>query len=217
VFVADYSSHDIRRVEVATGEVTTLVDSLDADEAAQFDGPAAIAISPDGSALFVADSANNKIRRVEVATGAVTTIAGSGEDGSTDGVGGAAQFCIPCGLAISPDGGALFVADSSNDKIRRVEVATGEVTTVAGSGMMGSADGVGDAARFDFPIGIAISQDGSALFVADYENHKIRRVEVATGAVKTIAGSGTDGSADGVGDAAEFDGPVEVAISADGS
>ena len=76
------------------------------------------------------------------------------------------------------------MTDSNNCKIRRVEVATGAVTTVAGSGITGSADGVGDAARFDFPIGIAISQDGSALFVADYENHKIRRVEVATGAVK---------------------------------
>uniref|UniRef100_A0A7S3TGL3 SMP-30/Gluconolactonase/LRE-like region domain-containing protein n=1 Tax=Emiliania huxleyi TaxID=2903 RepID=A0A7S3TGL3_EMIHU len=102
--LVDYSSHDIRRVEVATGEVTTLVDSLDADEAAQFDGPAGIAISPDGSALFVADFGNYKIRRVEVATGAVTTIAGSGEVGDADGVGNAAEFTEPVGLAISADG-----------------------------------------------------------------------------------------------------------------
>ena len=79
------------------------------------------------------DFSNNKIRWVEVATGAVTTIAGSGIKGSADGVGDAAQFCCPAGIAISPDGGVLFVADFENHMIRRVEVATGEVTTLAGS------------------------------------------------------------------------------------
>ncbi|EOD06845.1 hypothetical protein EMIHUDRAFT_249649 [Emiliania huxleyi CCMP1516] len=77
-----------------------------------------------------------------------------------------AQFYIPSGIAISLDGGALFVADLANHKIRRVEVATGEVTTVAGSGTRGSADGVGDAAQFNGPAGIAISSDGSTLLVS---------------------------------------------------
>ena len=112
---------------------------------------------------------------MEVATGAVTTLAGSGEEGDADGVGGAAQFCGPRGLAISPDGSALFVADNDNHKIRRVEVATGAVTTLAGSGAMGSADGVGGAAEFRCPWGVTVSPDGSALFVADSDNHKIRR------------------------------------------
>ncbi|EOD25371.1 hypothetical protein EMIHUDRAFT_237801 [Emiliania huxleyi CCMP1516] len=159
----------------------------------------------------------HKIRRVEVATGEVTSIAGSGGGGDVDGVGDAAQFYNPAGLAISPDGGALFVADQCSHKIRRVEVATGAVTTVAGSGENGDADGVGDAAQFCGPTGIAVIPDGGALFVADLDNHKIRRVEVATGAVTTLAGSGTEGSADGVGDAAGFASPEEVAISSDGS
>ena len=73
-----------------------------------------VAVSPDGSALFVADRGNYKIRRVEAATGAVTTLAGSGTRGSADGVGGAAQFNSPNGVAISPDGSALFLADFSN-------------------------------------------------------------------------------------------------------
>ncbi|EOD12245.1 hypothetical protein EMIHUDRAFT_44143, partial [Emiliania huxleyi CCMP1516] len=212
VFVADSSGNEIRRVEVATGEVTTLAGSGefgDADgvgDAAEFYSPTGIAISPDG-ALFVTDLDNDKIRRVEVATGSVTTIAGSGQVGGADGVGDAAQFDNPAGIAISPDSTALFVADFTGHKIRRVEVATGAVTTLAGGGTMGSADGVGDAAQFYNPSGIAISPDGGALFVADYGNDKIRRVEVATGAVTTIAGSGTSGSADGVGDAAEFHGP----------
>ena len=104
----------------------------------------------------------------------MTTLAGSDRHGDADGVGGAAQFFYPNGIATSPDGGALFVTDSNNCKIRRVEVATGAVATVAGSGITGSADGVGDAAQFSFPIGIAISPDGSALFVTDGHNHKIR-------------------------------------------
>ena len=68
----------------------------------------------------------------------------------------------------------------------------------------GDADGVGDAAEFSYPLGIAISPDGGALFVADFTGHKIRRVEVATGSVTTIAGSGASGDADGVGEASEF-------------
>ncbi|EOD31059.1 hypothetical protein EMIHUDRAFT_434364 [Emiliania huxleyi CCMP1516] len=223
LFVADFTRNKIRRVEVATGAVTTLAGSGQvggADgvgDAAEFCSPLGLAISPNGSALFVADFHNHKIRRVEFATGEVTTIAGSGDEGDADGVGDAAEFYFPHGISISPDGSALFVADSSNHKIRRVEVATGAVTTLAGSGEEGGADGVGDAAQFYNPSGVAISPDGGALFVANYGNDKIRRVEVATGEVTTLAGSGTSGSVDGVGDAAELNGPVEVDISPDGS
>ncbi|EOD05092.1 hypothetical protein EMIHUDRAFT_220166 [Emiliania huxleyi CCMP1516] len=201
----------LRLVEMDTGELTSLAGSGEAGDAdgvrgaAQFHNPTGVAISPDGSALFVADNRSHKIRRVEVATGAVATLAGSGDADDADGVGDAAHFSYPSAVAISPDGGALFVTDSGNHKIRRVEVATGSVTTVAGSGDEGDADGVGDAAHFCNPIGIANSLDGSALFVADNENHKI------SGGL-----SGEGGNADGVGDAATFDQPVEV-ISADGS
>ena len=87
---------------------------------------------------------------MEVATGAVTTLAGSGTLGSADGVDGAAEFKCPYDVAISPDGGALFVSDHINHKIRRVEVATGAVTTVAGS-TAGSTDGVGGAAQLRLP------------------------------------------------------------------
>ena len=175
------------------------------------------AASPDGSAVFVADFMNHEIRRVEVATGAVARLAGGGGAGNEDGVGDAAQFCAPTGIAISPDGSALFVTDQFNHEIRRGEVATGEVTTLAGSGEEGDADGVGDAAEFYCPAGIAISPDGSVLFVVDHGNDKIRLVGVATGAVTTLAGSGENGDADGVGDAAEFATPYDMAISTDGS
>ena len=131
-----------------------------------------VATSPDGSALFVADSRNDNIYRMETVTGAVTTLAGSGSSGSADGVGGAAEFHNPFSFTISPDGRAGFVGDLLNHKVRRVEVATGAVTTLAG-GARGNADGVGSRARFALPIGVAISPDGSTLFVADHDNHKI--------------------------------------------
>ena len=93
--------------------------------------PTGIALSRDGATLFVADTVNHKIRQVDVATGAVTTLAGSGEEGDADGVGAAAQFNVPQRLALSSDGATLFIADSGNDKIRQLDVATGAVTTLA--------------------------------------------------------------------------------------
>ncbi|EOD21144.1 hypothetical protein EMIHUDRAFT_241616 [Emiliania huxleyi CCMP1516] len=162
LFVTDWGGDKIRRVEVATGA---------------FKHPCGVAISPDSSALFVVDRFNHKIRRVEVlATGAVITVAGSGTYGFSDGMGGAAQFYYPCGVAISPDGSALFVADDDNHKIRRVEVATGAVTTVAGSSTEGSADGVGAVAQFHNPLGVAISTDGSALLVCSADDGGLRQV-----------------------------------------
>ena len=104
----------------------------------------------------MADFHNHKIRRVEVATGAVTTLAEGGGAGGADGVGDAEQFYFPRSISVSPDGTALFVTYDENDKIRRVELATGEVTTIAGSGTMGTADGVGDAAEFCGPGGLAL-------------------------------------------------------------
>ena len=81
-------------------------------------------------------------------------------------MGDAAQFYSPSGIAISPDGSTLFVADFHGHKIWRVEVATGEVTTVTGSGTRGREDGVGDTAQFDSPDEVAISPDGSTLYVS---------------------------------------------------
>ena len=122
-----------------------------------------------------------------MATGAVTTLAGSGDDGDADGVGAAAQFSGPTGIALSTDGGMLFVADTSNHTIRQVDVATGAVTTLAGSGEDGLADGVASAAMFNGPQRLALSSDGAALFIADIDNDKIRQLDVATGAVTTLA------------------------------
>ena len=171
----------------------------------------------DEATLFVAVEYINTIRQVDVASGVVTTLAGSGAAGSADGVGTAAEFHHPHGLALSADGATLFVSDRRNHKIRQVDVSTAVVTSLAGSGVGGSADGVGTAAEFDVPIGLALSVDGTTLFVADCFNHKIRQMNVSTAVVTTLAGSGARGSADGVGEAAEFNNPGSLALSVDGT
>eukprot|EP00947_MAST-08B_sp_MAST-8B-sp1_P006658 g6658.t1 len=222
LFISDCVANNIRVMNMGTGAVTTFTGSGEENSedgvgtAASFDAPGCVASSPDGKLLFVAEEGGNKIRVVNVADGAVTTLAGSGEKKSEDGVGAAASFDIPYGLASSLDGKLLFVTEWDGNKIRVVNVADGAVTTLAGSGEKKSEDGVGAAASFDAPLGLTSSLDGKLLFVTEWGGRKIRVVNVADGAVTTLAGSGEKKSEDGVGAAASFRVPVSVASSLDG-
>jgi sugar lactone lactonase YvrE len=221
--VADTDNHTIRAIALATGEVTTLAGSPGSPggdngvgSAARFSSPAAVALGD--SFALVADTGNHAIRRVDLATGEVTTLAGSlGSSGSADRVGPAARFFAPRGLALSADGTLALIADTGNHTLRALAVATGAVTTLAGSaGLPGSADGVGSAAGFRYPRGLALSADGTIALVADFSNNLVRGVTLATGAVTTLAGSpGRPGSADGVGTGARLAYPAGIAISAD--
>ncbi len=214
LFVSDSNNDTIRKIEIATGMVTTLcgspgkfgsVDGV--GSAARFDGPTGIAT--DGTNLYVTDFVNSTIRKVVIATGAVTTIAGSaGNSGSDDGTGEAARFRSPDGIIT--DGVNLFVTDTGNSTIRKVVIATGTVTTIAGSaGNTGHEDGTGEAARFYRPKGIALN--GTILYVADQSNQTIRKIDTATAVVTTLCGSaGNWGKVDGFGTAAKFDGPAGI-------
>lgn len=200
----------------ANCDVTTIAGSVQGfldrplvtDPAAMFNKPRGLAT--DKTNLYVSDTDNHRIRKIVISTGVVTTIAGSGTAGSLNGIGTAAQFNEPYGIAT--DGTNLYVADTFSQMIRKVDVSTGVVTTIAGNGTIGAADGIGTAARFNFPIGI--DSDGVHLFVADTYNNKIRKIVIASGAVTTIAGSGTAGTLDGVGTAAQFSSPVRIATDA---
>jgi hypothetical protein len=148
----------------------------------------------------------------------VTTLAGLGSSvGSDDGSGAVAQFDYPTGL-VSDNAGNLFVADSLNQTIRKVEVATAAVSTVAGlADHGGSSDGTGANARFNFPVALAYDGAG-ALFVADQSNHLIRKIVLPTAAVTTIAGSASvAASDDGIGPSAHFDAPAALALDGAGN
>jgi hypothetical protein len=175
--------------------------------AARFNGPRGI--TTDGTNLYVTDTDNHTIRKIVIATGVVTTLAGTaGQFGSADGTGADARFNGPYG--ITTDGTYLYVADVGNSIIRKIVIATGAVTTLAGTaGANGSTDGVGAAARFNYAG--AITTDNTNLYVGDTSNHTIRKIVIATGEVTTLAGSaGNAGNVDGTGAAAQFNFPTGI-------
>jgi sugar lactone lactonase YvrE len=188
--------------------------ALPHESVAGFNSPRGVAIDRGGN-VYVADYYNNTIRKIEPA-GVVTTLAGSARlPGTADGTGSEARFDHPSGLATDSDDN-IYVADSGNHTIRKI-TPTGTVTTLAGSAhMAGSADGTGNAARFNQPEGVATDRTGN-LYVADSVNRTIRKI-TASGIVTTLAGSaGNRGSTDGTGGAARFDSPAAVATDGDGN
>ncbi len=120
---------------------------------AGFNNARTIVIGTDGS-LYVGDQGNNRIRKV-TAAGVVTTLAGSGTAAFADGVGAAASFSAPMGVALDPTGALLYITDYANNRIRVLTLATRAVTTLAGSGVSGGADGFGTAATFATPRSVA--------------------------------------------------------------
>jgi sugar lactone lactonase YvrE len=221
LFVADQGRNVLWKIS-PTGQVASFVgvsggygraDGIGA--AARFSGPAGAAIDQNGN-VYVADAANNVIRRIAPG-GATTTFAGSsdGSAGIADGTGSSAQFNFPSGVAVDGSGN-VYVADTGNSTIRKVTPA-GAVTTLAGTaGSTGSADGTGSSAQFSNPEGLAVDQNGN-VYVADSENHVVRKVTPG-GVVTTLAGTaGSLGSANGKGAAAQFVLPVAVAVDSSGN
>lgn len=214
-YVADSNNNAIRAVNLASGDVITVAGpgfgSADGPAAlARFNDPRGLALAP-GGILYIADTDNDEIRKLDLNSQTVTTVAGSTQPGFADGSLAAARFNNPMGLALSPDGTTLYVADTHNNAIRAINFTTGTVTTIAG-GTVGEQDGVGRAAQFDFPVGLALSADGKLLYISDYDNHTIRQLTLATGAVTTIAGSpGVCGHRDGFGTAALLCSPALLA------
>ncbi len=180
--------------------------------AASFSSPRGIAVDAAGT-VFVADGGDHVIRAITQG-GVVTTLAGlAGSAGTADGTGAAARFNSPRGLAIDAAGN-LYVADTGNRLIRKVTPA-GAVTTYAGSGASGSADGPALSASFVTPRGIAVDGSG-VVYVADQNALSIRRIAV-DGTVSTLAGSGGSEPLDGTGTAAGFAGPTDLTIGPDGN
>ncbi|MFN7726623.1 MAG: NHL repeat-containing protein [Rubrivivax sp.] len=216
LYVGDTLNQLIRKV-TPSGVVTTLAGSVGVSgrsdgqgAAASFKSPEGLAVDANGT-LYVADRANHLIRKV-TADGMVSTFVGSGAEGRSNGTGTAASFRFPSSVALDTSGN-LYVADSGNELIRKVTPA-GVVTTLAGSGSTGRADGPAEAASFNGVYGLALDASGH-VYVADFWNNLIRKV-TPTGAVSTLAGSGAAGSADGTGANASFSGPYALALEASG-
>ncbi len=181
---------------------------------ARFAAPAAVAQDALGN-VYIADPQNQTIRKI-TPDGAVSTVAGStGLAGSTDGIGAAARFNTPNGIAV--DGaGNLFVADTGNHTIRKITPG-GLVTTFAGlAGSSGTSNGLGSSARFLSPYGVMVGQNNT-VYVADTFNNTIRAI-TPDGLVSTFAGkAGVAGSQDKTGTAATFTSPVGLAMDSNGN
>ena len=220
LYVADTSTDTVQKVSSA-GVATLLAGTsgqagtVDANGAnARFNDPTGLTASADGT-LYLSDGSNATIRRIAT-DGTVSTLAGSSTNrGNSDGSGGAATFSAPLGIC-RDGGGNLYVADAVNNTIRKI-TSGGTVSTIAGSaGIAGNADGVGNAARFNHPTGVAVDGSGN-VYISDATNNTVRKVSPA-GAVSTIAGlAGVSGTQDGVGSSALFNNPGGLAVDVSGT
>ena len=179
----------------------------------KFTVPGGIASDPAGN-LYVADYGNQRVRKLSA--GRVTTVAGNGTAGITNGNGTGATFAGPTGIAYNPLDGSLVVTDYSGDMIRRVTVA-GQVSTIAGTGSTGEANGSGSSATFTTPAGAAVDSNG-IIYVADDSANVIRKIvfnggdptKSANYTVSTFAGTGAGGYLDGPGTTAQFTNPRQI-------
>jgi hypothetical protein len=218
LFIVDYLDDRIREVNLSTGVITTVAGNGTAGDggpatAAELDGPAGIALDASGD-IFIADDGNQRVREVNHLSGVITTVAGN----DTAGYGGdggqatASEVNGPAGLAVNA-GGNLFIADSGNNRIRTVNMATRVITTIAGCAP--SASGPASATALADPTAVAADGNGH-LFIS--EGNEIREVDLATNQITTIAGNATAGfSGDGgPATAAEFDAPTGLALDGNG-
>ena len=193
VIVADGGQSNRIRTISQDGNVKTIAGSVEGFQdgdalSAQFNTPSGVAIDKQGN-IIIADTSNNRIRKVSADGRTVSTIAGNGAAGFKDGPAAEAEFDGPIGVAVDRKGN-VFVADTYNDSVRKISV-DGNVTTLAGSGSPGYADGQGASALFDTPCGVAEDKEGN-LYVADAGNHAIRKLTSAGEVTTVVRGTDTE-------------------------
>jgi sugar lactone lactonase YvrE len=224
LYIADTHNHVIRKLNLTSGILTTIAGTgapgFSGDNgpatSAQLDLPTALALDPQNN-LYLADTRNHRIRRIDAVTGFITTIAGNGTQGfSGDNAPAiAAAIDSPTGLALDASSN-LYLADTHNHRIRRVDANTGLITTIAGTGSLGySGDSAqATAATLALPHGLTLDAAGN-LYFADTSNHRIRRIDAITGLITTIAGNGTQGFSgdNGPATAAALDTPRDTTFS----
>ena len=214
IYIGDQGNQLVRQVVLSTGEINSAVGN--GSTKLLYAG----GVGVDGSGnLFVADSGAQVILRVDASNGTVTTVAGNGNAGYTGDGGPAtsATFNLPQGVAVDASGN-LFVADTSNNVVRRIDAASGIISTVAGNGSSGSTDSVGDggpatSASLSVPERVAVD-GGSNLYIADVAHNRVRFVDQKTGIITTVAGNGGSGFSGDGGPAtsASLNTPSDVAV-----
>jgi len=210
LFLAAHKCSLKTEAEVPAFEVSTLADLGLAPGSNQSDNQIPQGIATDGENIYLTDFFNHTVLKVSLKTGKESVFAGvSGVSGFRNGNPAAALFSRPFGIVCT--GGNLYVADSANSVIRRISLATGEVSTFAGKpGAGGHLNGNPEKAMLRFPHGIAT--DGKLLYVADTGNSTVRKIDLATRQVGTVAGmAGVAGLADGVKDQGRFNAPKGLA------
>jgi len=175
-------------------------------KAASFASPCAIVARQKDGILFVLDE--HRIRKI-TPDGEVLTFAGTESPGWADGPATLAAFRSPQGIAIDHRDGTLYVADTYNNRIRKIS-SDGLVSTFAGSGDRGFLDGPSELANFSNPHGVAVDQGDGSVYVADTSNHRIRRI--IDGQVTTIVGTGSMGIVDGSAKVAELSSPNNILL-----
>jgi sugar lactone lactonase YvrE len=207
LYIADNGNNLIRKVDASTGKISTVAGngtggySGDGGVAtsAEIKYPISVALDSAGN-IYIADQSNHRIRKVDASTGKISTVAGNGSIGySGDGSAAtSAELQYPAGVALD-SAGNIYIADTFNQRIRKVDASTGKISTVAGNGTQGySGDGsTATSAEFYYPDGLVVDSAGN-LYIADEYNHRIRKVDAGTGKISTVAGNGTSGySGDG--------------------
>ena len=216
VYVADSANHRIRRITPVTGFSSVICGNGTAGftsgttTQASFRNPNGVAVNLAGL-VYVADTNNHCIRRM-TATGLVVTWAGTGTLGYQEGAGGSARFSSPWGVAVDSED-TVYVADQGNNRIRKI-TSSAVVSVLAGS-TAGYLDGTGTNALFNGPQVIAVDTEMN-VYVGENNGHRIRKITRA-GVVTTFAGSGSPGSADGVGTNASFNQPRGLAVDSAGN
>jgi sugar lactone lactonase YvrE len=197
LYIADGANNVIRKVAAGTGVISTIagtgVSGYSGDHgaatSARLNSPTGLSLDGAGN-LYFSDAINNAVRMIAATTGVITTVAGNG----TPGYGGdgsaavLAQLNYPAATTMD-SAGNLYIADSSNSRIREVAAKTGIITTFAGNGQYGYAGdgGPATAAELEFPQGVVVDASGS-VYLADTNSHVIRKVTAGTGVISTVAG-----------------------------
>ena len=227
VYIADYGNARIRKIDAATGAISTIAGTgmrgYSGDggpaAAAQIGQSASAAPDADGN-LYIADLENSRIRKIDAATGAISTFAGTGILGFSGDGGPATAAQILQARSVAADAaGNVYIADGTW-RVRKVDAATGVISTFAGTGAAGSGGdgGPATAAQLSGPLDVAADSAGN-IYIADRNAHRIRKVDAATGVISTFAGTGAAGSGGdgGAATAAQLNRPWSVAADTDGN